>query len=447
MSPSDITWPSLTRPYGAQRPSGRLHPPYDTYLVKRAITMGVDAGGNRLHVAMPRYQLTQAEAAALIAFLQGLEQRRDPGIGETSLRLGVLLPPAAAAPGLGEAIRAAVNAASSRANDAGGLYNRHLELRFLTPPSAPALRRQAVAEFLAQEQVFALVASFIVGADAEIADLADEVAVPIIGPYSIAPQTGFPINRQVFYLVTGFADQGRALVEFAARQAEPPVRRTVVVEPGEAILAEVASAIRDQAAQRGAAPWSTMAHVAYPPGRLDAEGLARQQRDAGVDSVFFLGSSAEATALLAAATELGWTPRVFLLGPLADQAIFDAAGRFPGQLFLAFPSLPSDTSPRAYANYRALATLHQLPPEHVASQLAAFAAFDLLVEALEHTGRELSRAKLIASLETFYELPSNFTPALTFGPNRRIGALGAYVVGVDRQAARPHSNGPWIPLQ
>ena len=447
LSPSDITWPSLTRPYGAQRPSGRVHPPYDAYLVKRAVTMGVDAGGHRLHVAMPRYQLTHAEAAALIAYLQRLADELDPGIEEDRVRLGAVLPPVGTAAGLGGAVRAALEAASSRINDAGGIYNRHLELRFLEPPAAPQARRQAVIDFLTDERIFALVASFIAGADAEIAAAVARAEVPLIGPFSLEPQTGFPVNRQVFYLGAGFPEQGRALIEFAARQPRPRGQRAVIVQPRQAIWRRVAEAIRDQGSQLGQPPWASISTVAYPAGRFNASATARAERDAGTDSVFFLGSAREAAALLDAARELGWAPYCFLLGPLVNDAVFAAATSFVGRLFLSFATLPTDTSPRAYANYRALATLHALPPSHVADQLAALAAFELLVEALEQTGRELSREKLIANLEGLYQFPGAFTPALTYGPNRRIGALGAYVVAADLENRRPEGHGEWISLR
>ena len=39
--------------------------------------------------------------------------------------------------------------------------------------------------------------------------------------------------------------------------------------------------------------------------------------------------------------------------------------------------------------------------------------------------------KLITTLEGLYEYDTGLMPRITFGPNRRIGALGAYVVTID----------------
>ena len=50
-----------------------------------------------------------------------------------------------------------------------------------------------------------------------------------------------------------------------------------------------------------------------------------------------------------------------------------------------------------------------------------------MVESLKRAGKDLSREKLIQTLEALYEYRTGLTPAITYGPNRRIGAMGAYV--------------------
>jgi len=63
--------------------------------------------------------------------------------------------------------------------------------------------------------------------------------------------------------------------------------------------------------------------------------------------------------------------------------------------------------------------------------LSAFAAAKIFTEALKRAGRDLSREKLVTALEGLYEYDTGVTPSITFGPNRRVGSLGSYVVSVD----------------
>ncbi len=65
------------------------------------------------------------------------------------------------------------------------------------------------------------------------------------------------------------------------------------------------------------------------------------------------------------------------------------------------------------------------------AQLSAYSSSLILIEGLKRSGRDLSREKLIINLERLYEFDTGFTPLITYGPNRHIGALGAYIVTVD----------------
>src|SRR5262249_20515008 len=84
VSPTNLTWDSLTRPYTVTTPSGRQHSAYDEALLKRAITMGFDPAGNQLHVAMPRFRMSLEDMADLIAYIKKIGKSLDPGLTATT---------------------------------------------------------------------------------------------------------------------------------------------------------------------------------------------------------------------------------------------------------------------------------------------------------------------------------------------------------------------------
>src|SRR5262245_20803133 len=55
VTPSNLTWEILTKPYGLTHNDGRKHPPYTERALELAITRGTDPGGNRLQRVMPRF--------------------------------------------------------------------------------------------------------------------------------------------------------------------------------------------------------------------------------------------------------------------------------------------------------------------------------------------------------------------------------------------------------
>ncbi len=65
-----ITWTALT---SAHQEDEEHHPPYTEATLRRAITQGVDAGNEPLDPLMPRWQLTDDEWEALLAYLKTLQ--------------------------------------------------------------------------------------------------------------------------------------------------------------------------------------------------------------------------------------------------------------------------------------------------------------------------------------------------------------------------------------
>ena len=86
MTPPDITWSSLTKPYGHRQDDGRRHPPFDAASFARAVVEGVDPDGQPLDPAMPLYNLRKPELEALIAYLKRIDRVLDPGLKRDDLK-------------------------------------------------------------------------------------------------------------------------------------------------------------------------------------------------------------------------------------------------------------------------------------------------------------------------------------------------------------------------
>jgi hypothetical protein len=71
----------------------------------------------------------------------------------------------------------------------------------------------------------------------------------------------------------------------------------------------------------------------------------------------------------------------------------------------------------------------------------------VLVEGMRRTGRNLSRERLVAALEGLYDFETGLLRPLRYGPNRRVGTLGAYVVSVDVEKGSFSSVAGWRALE
>lgn len=68
-------------------------PPYNEQTLARAIRVGVDANGKPFSYLMPHYELNDADMAALIAYLKGMDQRSLPGVTESVLHFATIITP------------------------------------------------------------------------------------------------------------------------------------------------------------------------------------------------------------------------------------------------------------------------------------------------------------------------------------------------------------------
>jgi len=65
----DIRWSTLT---ATQDPSGQPQTPFTEASLARALRDGIDPEGDRVNAPMPQWRLTDAEVAALVAYLKSL---------------------------------------------------------------------------------------------------------------------------------------------------------------------------------------------------------------------------------------------------------------------------------------------------------------------------------------------------------------------------------------
>lgn len=425
----NLTWSNLVKTYGHTHPSGRKHGPFDEMLFARSVVQGVDPAGNEMVVAMPRFRMSTEDMADLIAYLKRIDTDRDPGLTETSVKVGTVLPAQGALAEIGVAVKDVLTAYFAEVNAKGGIYNRKIELQTVETGNDAAATAANVRTFVNDNQIFAMVSGLSAGADKELAALSQETEMPFLGPLTLLPQTGFQTNRNVFYLLPGASEQARALINFAASRPELKNSRVAIVHSDNELALAAANAIGDEARKIGL---NSVATKAYSSKQFDAAGIAKDLQAQDTRAVFFLGNGGDEEVFINAAASANWTPQVFLLGALAGRGFVEKVPlNFKDHVFLSFPTLPGDVTPTGLAELRTLQHKYNFVSRHMASQLMALAAARIFSEALKRSGRELSREKLITSLEGLYEYETGVTPSITFGPNRRVGAKGTYVVSID----------------
>jgi ABC-type branched-subunit amino acid transport system substrate-binding protein len=439
VDPLNIQWAELTKPYGHRHANGRSHAAFAEEHVRRAVVQGVDPDGNRLDGAMPRYTMSAKDFSSLVAYMKKLESRLDPGLTADAIRVGTLLPVGGRLAGLGESLRALWTAYFAQINERGGIHGRRLELVVQALPAESGEVKARARALLAGANVFAVLAPLAAQIEGELSDAAATTQVPIIGPLTLFPEDARASNQYVFHLLPGITELAQVLTRYAAQElklAEKPIALWHPDTPGGRATAEAVEASLERSGWRAPIlmPFSARS------GSQDAQASAMKKRD--IATVLVLGSGGDVRALAAAGARIGWTPHLLVPGPLVPRDIIDLPSAFSDRVFFAYATAPGDQRLEALREY---ATLVKAGPDTRAPhpiEIAAYSAGMLLVEGLKRTGRDLTRSKLVATLETVQGFDTGLIPQVSYNADRRIGALGGYLLALDleRKGLRPLGN-------
>jgi ABC-type branched-subunit amino acid transport system substrate-binding protein len=430
--PLDIRWSELVKTYGHVHHDGRRHPAFDDDGVARSIIAGVDQANNTLDRSMPIYQMSEQDIDDLVAYMKVLEFDLDPGLTDDDIRVATLLPLSGGAGAVGEAMRQVMEGYFAEVNQAAGIFGRRIELLAIPMGETPEASMDTLREAFDTESIFALVGAYSVGYDEELLGYLRSDNVPLIGAFTLDPGDAF-LDAAAFYLFAGFDDQVRVLADRALADGARG-RDIVIAGPAgtraEPLLRVAQDRIREQDEEGEAtlAIWSA--------GNFDAAEFAGKLADNASQALIFTGDQSELDALLVELANRDHAPRVYLLSSFVGRPLLDVPAAFHQRIFIAYPTTSQDITPRGREDYARIAERQSLPNEHIQAQLAALAAAKLFVEGLRRAGRDLSRTRLVEGIEQLYNFDTGVTPPLTFGPNRRIGALGAHIVTVDLENRR-----------
>jgi len=425
--PLDIRWSELVKTYGHVHHDGRRHPAFDDDGVARSIIAGVDQANNPLDRSMPIYQMSQQDIDDLVAYMKVLEFDSDPGLTDDTVKIATLLPLSGPAGATGEVMRQVLQGYFAELNEGGGVFGRTVELMAVPMGETPEASMDTLREAFDTESFFAVVGAYSVGYDAALLGYLRSDNVPLIGPFTLDPGDAF-LDAAAFYLFSGFDDQARVLAD---RALEDGAAANEIVIAGPQV-ARSEQLMRAAIGRVRKAPGDAEANVeTWSPGEFDAADFAAKIADNDIQALIFTGAQRELDSLLRELAEREQAPRIYLLSSLVAQSLLDVPAAFDKRIFIAYPTTSQDVTPRGREDYARIAERQSLPREHIQAQLAALAAAKLFVEGLRRAGRDLSRTRLVEGIEQLYDFDTGVTPPLTYGPNRRIGALGAHIVTVD----------------
>jgi ABC-type branched-subunit amino acid transport system substrate-binding protein len=281
--------------------------------------------------------------------------------------------------------------------------------------------------------------------------------VVLVGNFTGAqPQREAPYAEHVFNIRASYRQEMMALVD---RFWQLGARKFGVYYQIDAYGRSGTDGVARGLAQRGV---RIVGEATYPRGAKftdDMTPAVSALRRAGADVVLCTGAYQGCGAFVRSARDAGWTVPISNLSFVGSDAMLallvkhgKETGRDYTRALVNSQVVPSydDLSLPAVAEYRLLMDRHNPPvpealrdPSYAVQRysfisLEGFVNAKVIVEALQRTGPQPTRAAFRQSLESLRSFDLGIGAALTFGPERHQGLDSVYFTRVERER--------WIPI-
>ena len=332
-----------------------------------------------------------------------------------------------------------VNGARMRfdeANDAGGVNGRRI--RFVVEDSQYQIQRAIAAanKLINRDRIFAMVGA--VGTQTNVAVMAtpDAADVPNLFPSTGARAMVEPFQKNVISHMGLYYEEIRAGVKHFVETLGK--EKPCVIYHDTEYGVEILEGAQDQAEEMGIAIAEVAAHK---PTDVEFTASVLRLKDAGCDLVMVGLVHRDTILVLEAAKKIGWEDVAWVGNEAAYGRVIADQKSGSGEGYYAFGPIAllyedDDLSPPVRAWFDGYKERYGEVPGLPA--MVGYRAADLTVRGLLMAGRELTRAKVIAAIESLAGYTDLFGNRLTFGPDDHRG--------VDSSTLSQVRDGRWVKL-
>jgi ABC-type branched-subunit amino acid transport system substrate-binding protein len=340
---------------------------------------------------------------------------QSPGVTPTTVLVGQSAAFSGPAAQLGIQMNAGAKAYFEHVNKQGGVHGRTIELRIRDDKYESNLAADNTRKFIEDDKVFALFGYVGTPTSAAALPIFTDAKVPFVAPFTGAELLRDPFNRQIFHVRASYYDETEKIVE---QLVSVGIRKIAVFYQndayGKAGLAGVERAMKKR----------NMAMAATGT-------VERNTTDVGAAVKAILGAQPDAVVMISAYTSIaefvrqmkkaGSAAQFHNVSFVGSKALSDALGDVGhGVAISQVVPFPWNTGIPIVKEYQQVLKAAGITDYNFTS-LEGFIGAKVFVEGLKRAGRELSRERFIAGLETMNGVDvGGFT--VSFSPTNRSGS-------------------------
>ncbi len=340
-----------------------------------------------------------------------------PGVTDTEVVLGISAPLSGPAAAWGS-ISLAAEAWARHINAAGGVNGRKLRVVIKDDAYNPGQAVANVNEM--KDSAFALVlllGTAVLNANKDtVAEAGIPTVWPLGNPQVFAAQPKEKV-KGVFMAYPDYTDEAQFLVAQAAKLEQ--AKKIAVFfqndDYGKGGLEGVRLGVKK-------ASLTIAAEVPYEVADRELGTHALKLKESGADTVVLYSTTTHGAGIVKEMAKVGYRPKIFAAFPLGDRSVMY---RLLGDLWEGAYYDVNEAPPGDPDADRVVAALLQEEPKLKGREsfgIIGVTAMTVTVEGLKRAGRDLTREKFVAALETLHDYrPENLTPPIDWSPSQRHG--------------------------
>ena len=370
-------------------------------------------------------RLARALGAVLLLCTAAAAQAADPGITDTTIKIGIFGPMTGAASSFGKA-ELGIQAVYKDINEHGGINGRKIETVLEDTACDPAKGIAATKKLIAQDQVFLLhggsCSNVVMAIKPDIA----ASGVPYVVATAASSQISDPVTANIFQTVATTATMGRTMVDFA--MTKPGAKRIAIISHSD----EWGKSGHDPAVDELKTKFklAPVADVAFERGSINATPQVLQIKQANPDFVLAFLYPAEFAIFLRDSFKYG-----LQVPTMGNQAIsIEDTARQVGNpaimknVYVFYP-LQEQIGDPGMAKWVSIFEKYNPGVRLETSSLLGMGGAMAVIDSLRKAGKDLTRQKFIEAMNNLHEFNTGVLAApLGFSPQHHAGMNGGATI-------------------
>jgi branched-chain amino acid transport system substrate-binding protein len=355
-----------------------------------------------------RQLLAMLAGGAAAAGLPAKAWSADPGVSKDKVVLGSFLPLQSGLAAGATQMKEGCDAYFKSINEAGGVNGRKIEWIVENDSYNPQQTAAVVKKLVDRDGIFALVSTLGTVTNLAVLPFLAQRGVPIVNPAGGHTLLNKPTDKNVFGILPLSSEIGESMVDFALTKLG--AKRVAIFFQNDQFGKDQRDGAVEALKRHGLQP---AAEASYVPSDVDVSAQAVAIKQTDPDAVILAVIPKHGALFIKEAQRLGWKPKFVGHNTVADPVVLDLAGAetLEGVYVNLMTAADSMDTPAVKAANETLKKYYpQTKPGYY--PYLGMAGGIIIVEAIKRAGQDLTRARLIAALESLGRFEPGVLPPI-----------------------------------